>query len=375
MSRKVTIAIIGDFPIGKIYDKFPDRKSGYPTWLYNLYLGFKEIENFDIHWIIADKQIKQAETYHHNNQTFHLIPATRLTIGLYTAYAYNRFRIAQCLKRINPDIVHGWGTERFYSLAANDFKGKTLISVQGLLIACGQRAKISPFERKHSLYEKHTLRSANYITTESGWAADRVRELAPNANILHWEYAVEAEFFSIKRNLDTEPSCILVGTDTPVKNVDFAIKVFSKKKLSHIKLYLAGVEKSKHPDLPPNIIPLGKLNRADLISYMSRAWGLVHVSLADTGPTVVKEARVAGLPVILTYDCGSKQHVADGQSGFIISPGDEESLENAVLKITESRQTNIQMGEFEKEKCQHALSTETMIARIIEIYNSIISVN
>lgn len=373
MSNKPRIAIIGDFPIGKIYNKFPDRTSGYPTWLYNLHLGFEHCDSFEIHWIIADKQIKEEETYYSRNQTFHLMPATRLTVGLYSAYIYNRFKIAKCLKRIKPDLVHAWGTERFYALAANDFKGKTLLSIQGLLIAYSQRAPISGFEHKQKLYEKGSVRKADYLTTESPWAADRVRELAPHATIFPWEYAAEKEFFSIKRELDPEPSCLLIGNNTPVKNINLAIRAFSSPALQHVRLYMAGIPTDAYTSLPSNIIPLGKLNRTELISYMSKAWCLVHTSLADTGPTVVKEARVAGLPVVLTSDCGSKQHVDEGKSGYIIQPNDTEALINAVLQITQSQATSIKMGAHQRKTCQKALSTDTMLTKIQEIYKQILA--
>lgn len=71
---------------------------------------------------------------------------------------------------------------------------------------------------------------------------------------------------------------------------------------------------------------------------MSQAWCLVHLSKADTGPTVVKEARVMGLPVILTDACGSKQYVEHNKSGFIVSPCDIESIVKSVLYIIESKE-------------------------------------
>jgi len=53
---------------------------------------------------------------------------------------------------------------------------------------------------------------------------------------------------------------------------------------------------------------------------MASVWCLVHASLIGTGSTVVKEARVAGLPVILTTECGSKRYIEESTSVFIISP-------------------------------------------------------
>lgn len=373
MKKKARIAIVGDFPIGKIYDKFPNRTYGYPTWLFNLYNGFANVNDFDIHWICIDRQVKTRETFVKNNQTFHLIPATSLTVGLYTGYIVNRLRMLKCIHQIKPDLVHAWGTESFYGFAAKDFRGKTLLSIQGILTAISERAPLSSFEYKHKLYEPGVIRASRYITTESPWAADRIREISPHASIINWEYAVESSFTSIKRKLTHQPTCILIGNNTAVKNVPMAIEAFSRPELSNVKLWMVGIPKNAYSCLPRNIVPLGKIDRDTLVSYLSRSWALIHTSFAETGPTVVKEARAAALPVILTSECGSKQHIVNDKSGYIIQSNDVQSLVEAVLKITKDSETNIEMGKFNHDKCLQALSIESMISNIVCIYKRILS--
>ena len=375
MQRKLKIAIMGDFPIGKVYDKYADRTSFYPTWLYNLFEAFSESDEFDIHWIVVDKIIKQKETIQIKNQTFHLAPGTGLTVGLYTAYLYNRWQVARIVKKIKPDLFHGWGTERFYGLAAKDFKGISLLSVQGLLRSYGQRAQLSSFLKKQSFYEKGVLNSVNYITTESPWATERVLEDAPNARVFPFDYAVESSFFQVKRALSDNPSCLMACSNSNVKNVDLAIAAFSRSELRHVKLYLAGVKKDAYKNLPENIIPLGIVNRQDLVKLYSCAWCFVHTSKADTGPTAVKEARVAGLPVIVTDECGAKRLVEQGKSGFVIQSGNEESLVDAVKTVVQSKKIALEMGRYQQDVCKDILSESTMLKNITEIYKSILKLN
>ena len=373
MKRKPRIAILGDFPIGKVCSRYEERKRFYPTWLYNLYEAFAANDEFEVHWIIVDKALKKEDEFQVQGQTFHLIPGSSLTIGLYTAYWYNRYKVAKCVRRIKPDIFHGWGTERFYGLAASDFKGKSLLSVQGLLVAYSQRAKISSFENKQKWYEKPTLRSVRYVTTESPWARERVLELAPNADISLCEYAVESRFFDIERNLSAEPTCLIVCSHAPVKNIQLAISAFTRPELRRVKLYMAGGKKESYAGLPDNIVPLGSVNMERVAELMASSWCLVHPSLADTGPTVVKEARVVGVAAIVTSDCGSKQHVKHGENGYVISPNDEQALVDAVLNITQSREKALRMGEFGKEESRKALSIETMYNTFAVLYKKILA--
>lgn len=373
MNTKPRIAILGDFPIGNVSDAYKSRNSFYPSWLYMLHKSFIQNDSFELHWIVVDKIIKKENQFTIANQTFHVLPGSSLTIGLYSAYAYNRWQVARCVRKIKPDLFHGWGTERFYGLCAKDFKGKSLLSVQGLLKAYMQRGKVSSFERKHSVYEKGVLKNVDYISTESLWARDRVLEIAPNARISICEYAVEPIFFSIKRALSDEPSCLISCSNAAIKNTELAISAFSSPELSHIKLYLAGASSDRYNDLPPNIIPLGRLNREELAEQLSKTWCLVHPSLADTGPTSVKEARVAGVSVILTTDCGAKQYVKHGRSGYIVTPNNKQELIDAVISITKTKTTAEQMGTYDVDRCRKELSTSTMHDTFSNLYKTILS--
>lgn len=371
MSKK-KIAVLSHFPAWLYCDDLPKVAGHYEVWLVSMFEAFKSIPEYDVHWIVPHKLVKNERSFKIGNQTIHLIRKAKMTIGLYTAYWWDRRRIAKCIRNINPDLLHAWGTEDSFGLCLKDFKGKRLLSVQGLLKACAERARLKTFERRQSLYEPGVFRAIEHITTESPWAADRVHEIAPEADVTLWEYAAEQRFYKIERTPTDEPSCLMAGTNTPVKDVPTAIAAFSRPELRHVKLYMAGVDAGAYENLPENIIPLGFVDRDEVARLLSTAWGLVHTSLADTGPTIVKEARVVGIPVVLTSDCGSKQHVVHGKSGFVIKPKDVDALIEAVLQMTKDKETSLAMGAYHHEECRKALSEQTMIDGIRAIYAKIL---
>ena len=371
---KKNIAIVADLPL---HDAQPTPPSLPDAWHYCVWLSalrrlLDSQRVYHIHWIVPSKGITKRLTVETDYQTFHLLPKARLTIGLYTGYLYDTYHIMREIKRISPDLVHCWGTENSHSIAASHYKGKKLLSIQGLLKAYAARANLARFERMQALYEPFTLRRFQYITTESPWASDRVRDIILNASLLHLEYAVEERFFSIQRQISSAPTCLYAGTNVPVKNLPTLIKVFSDPSLSHIQLRLAGVMLEEFPDLPANICPLGRLNREAMAHELSQAWALVHPSLADTGPTIAKEARVMGLPVMLTSACGSQQHVGNGKSGFIVEPNDISAMKEAVLRMTESAEKALSMGRHGQEECRKKLSAPTMLENLLGIYQEIL---
>ena len=370
MSRndKIPIAILSSFPAWLYTKEVPKRDGRYAVWLAALHEGLKQQNDFDVHWITLSKGLKKPVHIDISNQHVHVLPRISRAISQHSLYVVERFRVARALSVIKPELVHSWGTEDCYGLCARDFKGVRLHSVQGALKAYVGSADFPWFVKVQSMYEPWVWKSMRHITTESPWAADRVKEIVPSAEPILWEYAVEERFFHMERNLAPVPQCLYSGTDIPIKNVGFLIDAFSDPRLAHVQLKLAGVPAESLSKFTPNIIPLGLVGREEMVKLLSETWALVHMSLGDTGPTIVKEARVAGVPVILSDRCGSVQHVDDGKSGYILSTDDREGFIRAVLKVTENAETARKMGEHGRDICRDRLSSATMLQHLLDIY-------
>lgn len=373
MENKAKIAILANFPAWLYTDKLPRFSGHYAVWLVALHEAFGQQDEFDIHWITLSKDTKAPLRFDSHGQHIHVMPRISRTVGQFTFYMHDRRQVAAELHRIGPDMVHSWGTEDCYGLCAKDFKGRKLHSVQGALRAYMQRARFPRFMHIQSWYEPGVWKAFRHMTAESPWAADRVREICPQSKPYIWEYAVEQRFFDAPRTITDNPLCLYSGADSHVKNVDTLIAAFSRPELSHVTLRLAGVDPAGRPDLPPNIIALGRVGRDEMARLLSEAWALVHMSLADTGPTIAKEARVVGLPVIISDECGSTQHVEEGKSGFILAPHDVQGLVKSVLAVTKDKETAHAMGAHGHGECRRALSAETMVDKLIQIYHTVLA--
>ncbi len=371
---KKTIAILANFPAWLYTDKLPDDGKHYAVWLVALHESLARQDEFDVHWVKLSNHVRAPLRFDSLSQHIHVLPRCKRLFGPFTLHALDRIKVARELSRIQPDMVHSWGTEDCYGLCARDFKGRKLHSVQGAMRAYVKRAWFNYHVYLHSLYEPCVWRRISHITTESPWAADRVREVVPTAKPVHLEYAVEDRFFHIERKPAATPQCLYIGTYTNLKNVAFLIEAFADPRLSHIKLKLAGFPHSFAPKVvPPNVEVIGIVGREEIAGLLSESWALVHMSKGDTGPTVVKEARVAGLPVVLSDCCGSTQHVEEGKSGFILSPNDKEGFIKAVLEVTRDVETSLAMGAHGRERCREALGKEKMIDTLLHLYRTILA--
>lgn len=123
----------------------------------------------------------------------------------------------------------------------------------------------------------------------------------------------------------------------------------------------------------PSQYPLAwELSRMQLRQQMETAWCLLLPTLADTGPTIVKEARCMELPVITTVNAGSKQYVEDGKSGYILPVKDSEAIRQAVLAVTESLDKSIAMGKYGIEEIKRKLSIQTTSQDFMDVYGSLL---
>lgn len=87
---------------------------------------------------------------------------------------------------------------------------------------------------------------------------------------------------------------------------------------------------SEHPE---RVHYLGTLPHSQLYPIVAQSYGVVLPSLADNLPNACLEAMGLGCPVIGTRGTGLEELVQDGKSGFLVEPGDVQSLSSAILKM------------------------------------------
>ncbi len=375
-TKKPLIAILADLPIGRILpEQFGQFEKAPVPWLYALFGELEKQSDFEIHWITLKRYAKQYEHIEYAKQHIHIVPAPSLAIGLFTGHFIASRRLRKVVNQLNPDLVHVWGIEMPYAKACENLKTKKLLSYQGVLTACCQQVKMKIYPRLQAFWEQRTTPKYKNITCESPWAKEQIQRLAPDADIKLIEYGVETSFLNKERSLAKNPKCLFIGNITTLKGIDFLIKAFMSSKLRHIDLYLAGhgdLRAIYEPISTPNIHWLGQLNRPELQAHLSDAWCLVHPTLADTGPTCIKEALCMGLPIITSTHAGCKQYIEKGKNGYIISIKNPNAITEAVLKLTESREKALAMGQYKLEENRAALDVQLTIKKFITLYQHLL---
>lgn len=97
----------------------------------------------------------------------------------------------------------------------------------------------------------------------------------------------------------------------------------------------------------------GYLSQDEVAAQIAAHDALILPSFAEGVPVVLMEAMAGGKPVIATQVAGVSELVQTGQSGFVVPPGDEHALTQAIKDLaTMTQEQRDQMGQAGRAKVQ-----------------------
>lgn len=274
------------------------------------------------------------------------------------------------VKKLKPDVVHGWGGESGCGLLATYCSTHAVVSVQGLLrMLCANAKrwaiKIPEYGSAASWFrrvlEKWTYKRAYRLLVESEAAAESLRilyghesEVIPHP--LRREFVVDHE---IHERQETGSGFLFVGQMTARKGAMDALTAFSWMDDKSARLVMVG-SGDQDGEIDNSIVRYGIGNRVrrirscsadELQSLMADASAIVVPSYGDTGPTVLKEALSQGLYPICYDNTGAAELVKRYDWGRLVHTGDIDALNAAMAEAP--RHKNMTVAEVvRKDLCR-----------------------
>lgn len=347
----------------------------YATWLEPLIPEFQAVaeeRGLELHWITMCKETREDFEHHAHGQTFHILSRGSMAVQMVTGYVTEIRRICKVLAEIQPALVHAWGSEESYGLAGA-FSGveNRLFTLQGCLTEYLRLLGGGFLFRIQTFYERPTLHRYRKGTAESPGAAALLQKLNPGMDIQLVDYGVNPAFFEASWNPADSPQVLFLGSLGKRKGIIDLVELAKLPQLSHIRFKIAGegaLREELEAIAPSNVEWLGKCARPEVISYLESAWALFIPTYADTGPTVIKEARVVGLPIITTTGAGASSYITDAGSGHVTRPGDLDALASALLEVCGSRENALRLGALGHAEHRQILHPRTTARKFAELY-------
>lgn len=175
--------------------------------------------------------------------------------------------------------------------------------------------------------------------------------------------------------LPAEHYLLFVGAFNRQKGVDVLLRAYAGL-TDAPPLVLIGYETSEwpalHVDCPANVFVLKNWpRRAVLEAWRRSALALLPSVGPESCPTVVMEAMSVGRPVVASRTGGLAELVSDGETGFLVPPGDSLALQQAIEKLLADPDLGRRMEQAALHKVA-AFYASTVVPRIEQIYERLL---
>jgi glycosyltransferase involved in cell wall biosynthesis len=282
-------------------------------------------------------------------------------------------RLRRLLVEMQPDLIHAWRpqTLRFLTAAAPRWDRALLVSK---LFAAGRNGpSLAPLDR-------WLLRRADRILAagpaevercrQAGLAADKLTVVPPGVRVR--DSGIEANRWPKRFLLCIGPLEAHKGH----RNAIWAFDVLSRL-YPGLQLILAGTGRDR-PRLEGfvNRVNLGKAvhfvgPREDLTDLLTQA-ALVWVpSLADAGMNVALEAMAASRPVVASRLPGLAEVVAEGETGFLVPPGDTTALARRSRLLLDDEALGRCFGEAGRQRACRRFAATACTRAVAEVYRQV----
>jgi glycosyltransferase involved in cell wall biosynthesis len=116
----------------------------------------------------------------------------------------------------------------------------------------------------------------------------------------------------------------------------------------------------------------GNLSDQELASLYKRAQLFAHPTLYEGSSIVTLEAMAHALPVVATTVGGIPDKVVEGKSGFLVPPGDDQALSDALLRALSMEADLARLGEEGRRRVEAEFNWTHRAKRLVDLYYEII---
>jgi len=333
----LTVAWISQFPVEWLPDATDELRQlprYHPaSWQRVLLKELEKNTGVRLHILVLRKEIETNFTFERNGVVFHLIKVPRASPRAPSFFWVDTILIRRALEQVRPDIVHAWGTENGAALVASRLGYPYLVTIQGLLSWYAELTPLNLYHRLAARLERFSLPRAPLVTIESTFCLNYLRTKLSCRRAVQIEHAPDPVFHKIIRRPQTDPvRFILVGDLEHRKGGDILLRALDSLKSDlRFELIVLGkahertmksIEGKISAELWSRVRFKTNLSPPQVAQELETATMTVFPTRADTSPNAVKEAVVAGVPVVASRIGGIPDYVFPGENGFLFKSED-----------------------------------------------------
>lgn len=121
------------------------------------------------------------------------------------------------------------------------------------------------------------------------------------------------------------------------------------------------------------VVFAGRVDPSEVPACMRAMDVVVHTSIREGVARVIPQAYAVGVPVVALNLDGAPEVIEDGRTGFLIEPGSEASVAEAVGTLLRSSQLRHDMAVRGREVVLQKFPVDVMVERIDEVYVALLA--
>lgn len=111
--------------------------------------------------------------------------------------------------------------------------------------------------------------------------------------------------------------------------------------------------------------------RSDVLELMAATDVIVSSSRWEGMPNVLMEAMAAGKPVVATAVGGTPELVVNKETGFLVEPGDADSMAGRIAELLANSEIAKAMGRAGKIRIEKDFTIDSMVSRTVAVYQKV----
>lgn len=284
-----------------------------------------------------------------------------------------------------PNVVHIWGTEYSHTVAMlracvnRGILDRVVVNIQGLMSACARNYlsgipeeyrklkldNVASIEEEKRVFEGHgrceieSIKMSKHVIGRTDWDRSSVEAINPAIEyhfcneILRDRFYEEAGTWRYEK---CQKYTIFVSQASyPVKGFHYLLEALPVviRRFPNTRVYVAGTNilsgihenpyglylynLIKQFDLISHIYFLGSLNEEQMIKQYKDANVFVCPSTIENSSNSLKEARIIGVPSVISYVGGSYSGVLFGENGFLYPHNEPNLMAYYICKLLENK--------------------------------------
>jgi len=352
---------------------------------------------------------KEGVTYHPMPRTGKLSRLLR-RLFLITHTRGELEYLKSLITKIDPAMVHVFGTESFFGLISDEINIPVLVQIQGIVASfipvyfgnlgfkkIALTAGIIDFlsggvvfrylgEKQRASRESAILSKARFVMGRTEFDRDYTSAVNPNRVYFHLDDPLRKEFFEegtcSKNSGDVKLLTVIHAEYYKGLDLLFASAEILKKTGIDFTWNVVGISRDDHlcnvilramdiGEVPESVILNGKMFGPELAGLMRRSDIYIHTSFIENPSNAICEAMAIGLPVIAARVGGIPSIIEDDLTGLFYERGNYPDLVAKIRFLIDNPGKAWELGNSARANALKRHDTHRITEELVKIYSKV----